>query len=80
MDFLTHLEDRRLLFRMAALSLIAFLFTWSSALAMTVYVNSRARGYLRRYRGHGGAEISPGRGAGRTGSQRTGHTLRQSGP
>src|SRR5258707_5676512 len=39
MDLLTHSEDRRLLFRMAALSLVALLLTAALGLAMTVYVN-----------------------------------------
>ncbi len=39
MDLLTHTEDRRLLFRMAALSLAALLLAAALGLAMTVYVN-----------------------------------------
>jgi signal transduction histidine kinase len=39
MDLLTHTEDQRLLFRMAALSLAALLLAAALALAMTVYVN-----------------------------------------
>ena len=39
MDLLTHTEDRRLLFRMAALSLAALLLAAALSLAMTVYVN-----------------------------------------
>jgi signal transduction histidine kinase len=39
MDLLTHIEDRRLLFRMAALSLAALLLIAALGLAMTVYVN-----------------------------------------
>ena len=39
MDPLTNTEDRRLLFRMAALSLVALLLAAAFALAMTVYVN-----------------------------------------
>jgi signal transduction histidine kinase len=39
MDLLAHTEDRRLLFRMAALSLAALLLAAALALAMTVYVN-----------------------------------------
>jgi signal transduction histidine kinase len=39
MDLLTHTEDRRLLFRMAALSLAALLLAVALGLAMTVYVN-----------------------------------------
>ena len=39
MDLLIHTEDRRLLFRMAALSLAALLLAAALALAMTVYVN-----------------------------------------
>src|SRR5687768_1696792 len=39
MDLLTHTEDRRLLFRMAALSLVALLLAAALGLAMTVYVN-----------------------------------------
>jgi len=39
MDVLTHSEDRRLLFCMAALSLAALLLTAALGLAMTVYVN-----------------------------------------
>jgi len=39
MDLLTHTEDRRLLFRMAALSLAALLLAAVLGLAMTVYVN-----------------------------------------
>src|SRR5579859_7713042 len=39
MDLLTRAEDRRLLFRMVALSLVALLLTASLGLAMTVYVN-----------------------------------------
>jgi signal transduction histidine kinase len=39
MDLLTHIEDRRLLFRMAALSLTALLLAAALGLAMTVYVN-----------------------------------------
>ena len=40
MDLLTHAEDRRLLLRMAALSLTALLLTAALGLAMTIYVNS----------------------------------------
>src|SRR5579859_3266969 len=39
MDLLTRAEDRRLLFRMVALSLVALLLTAVLSLAMTVYVN-----------------------------------------
>jgi signal transduction histidine kinase len=39
MDLLTHIEDRRLLFRMATLSLAAFLLMAALGLTMTVYVN-----------------------------------------
>lgn len=39
MDLLTHTEDRRLLFRMAALSLAALLLTAALGLAMTIYVS-----------------------------------------
>lgn len=39
MDLLTHTEDRRLLFRLAALSLAVLLLAAVLALAMTVYVN-----------------------------------------
>jgi signal transduction histidine kinase len=39
MDLLTHTEDRRLLFRMAALSLAALLLAAALSLAITVYVN-----------------------------------------
>src|SRR5512142_1550902 len=39
MDLLTHTEDRRLLFRMATLSLAALLLAVALGLAMTVYVN-----------------------------------------
>jgi signal transduction histidine kinase len=39
MDLLTHTEERRLLFRMAALSLAALLLAAALGLAMTVYVN-----------------------------------------
>src|SRR5215475_12403874 len=39
MDLLTHTEDRRLLFRMVALSLTALLLTATLSLAMTVYIN-----------------------------------------
>jgi signal transduction histidine kinase len=39
MDLLTHTEDRRLLFRMAALSLAALLLVAALGLAMTVYLN-----------------------------------------
>src|SRR5215216_349250 len=39
MDILTHTEDRRLLFRMAALSLAALLLSAALGLAMNVYVN-----------------------------------------
>src|SRR5258708_12398490 len=39
MDLLTHTEGRRLLFRMAALSLAALLLAVVLGLAMTVYVN-----------------------------------------
>ncbi|MEO8392887.1 MAG: hypothetical protein ABI700_07830, partial [Chloroflexota bacterium] len=39
MDLLTHTEDRRLLFRMAALSLAALLLAAALGLAMTVYVS-----------------------------------------
>jgi signal transduction histidine kinase len=39
MDFLTHAEDRRLLFRMATLSLVALLLTAALGLTMTIYVN-----------------------------------------
>jgi signal transduction histidine kinase len=39
MDLLTHTEDRRLLFRIAALSLAVLLLTAALGLAMTVYVN-----------------------------------------
>src|SRR5258708_19308158 len=39
MDLLTHTEDARLLFRMAALSLAALLLAAALGLAMTVYVN-----------------------------------------
>jgi signal transduction histidine kinase len=39
MDLLTHAEDRRLLFRMAALSLAALTLTAALGLTMTVYVN-----------------------------------------
>lgn len=39
MELLTHAEDRRLLFRMAALSLTALLLTAALSLAMSVYVN-----------------------------------------
>jgi signal transduction histidine kinase len=39
MDILNHAEDRRLLFRMAALSLVALFLTAALGLAMTVYVN-----------------------------------------
>ena len=39
MDLLTHTEDRRLLLRMAALSLAALLLAAALGLAMTVYVN-----------------------------------------
>src|SRR5215470_6684127 len=39
MDLLTHAEDRRLLFRMAATSLVALLLTATLGLAMTGYVN-----------------------------------------
>lgn len=39
MDFLTRTEDRRLLFRMAALSLVALLLTAALGLTMTAYVN-----------------------------------------
>src|SRR5262245_693027 len=39
MDLLTHTEDRRLLFRMAALSLVALLVAAALSLAMTAYVN-----------------------------------------
>jgi signal transduction histidine kinase len=39
MDLLTHTEDRRLLFRMAALSMAALLLAAALGLAMTVYVN-----------------------------------------
>src|SRR5262245_246164 len=39
MDLLTHTEDRRLLFRMAALSLAALLLAAALGLAMTVYIN-----------------------------------------
>jgi signal transduction histidine kinase len=39
MDLLTHTEDRRLLFRMVALSLAALLLAAALSLAMTVYVN-----------------------------------------
>lgn len=40
MDILTHNEDRRLLVRMAALSLATLLLTAALSLAMTVYVNN----------------------------------------
>lgn len=43
MDILTHAEDRRLLFRMAALSLVTLVLTAAFGLAMTVYVNSALR-------------------------------------
>lgn len=39
MDLLTHTEDRRLLFRLAALSLVVLLLAAALGLAMTVYVN-----------------------------------------
>lgn len=39
MDLLTHTEERRLLFRMAALSLAALLLSAALGLAMTAYVN-----------------------------------------
>ena len=39
MNLLTHTEDRRLLFRMAVLSLAALLLSAAHGLAMTVYVN-----------------------------------------
>jgi signal transduction histidine kinase len=39
MDLLSHTEDRRLLFRMAALSLAALLLSAVLGLAMTIYVN-----------------------------------------
>jgi len=39
MNLLTHIEDRRLLFRMVALSLAALLMIATLGLAMTVYVN-----------------------------------------
>ena len=39
MDILTHTEDRRLVFRMAVMSLAALLLTAALGLAMTVYVN-----------------------------------------
>lgn len=39
MDLLTHTEDRRFLFRMAALSLAALLLTAILSLAMTIYIN-----------------------------------------
>ncbi len=39
MDLLTHAEDRRLLFCMAALSLVALLLAAALSLAMTAYVN-----------------------------------------
>ena len=39
MELLSHSEDRRLLFRMAALSLAALLLAAALGLAMTVYVN-----------------------------------------
>src|SRR5512133_2653670 len=39
MDLLTHTEDRRLLFRMASLSLAALLLAAALSLAITVYVN-----------------------------------------
>ncbi|MAS36334.1 MAG: two-component sensor histidine kinase [Anaerolineaceae bacterium] len=39
MDFLARTEDRRLLFRMAALSLVALLLTAALGLTMTAYVN-----------------------------------------
>src|SRR5688572_2934064 len=39
MDLLTHTEDRHLLIRMAALSLVTFLLTAALGLAMTVYIN-----------------------------------------
>src|SRR5258708_13706284 len=39
MDLLTHTEDRRLLFRMVALSLAALLLAPALGLAMTLYVN-----------------------------------------
>src|SRR5215212_7910955 len=39
MDLLTHTEDRRLLFRMAALSLATLLLAAALGLAMTVYVS-----------------------------------------
>ena len=39
MDLLTHTEDRRLLFRMAALSLTMLILTAALSLVMTVYVN-----------------------------------------
>lgn len=39
MELLTHTDDRRLLFRMVALSLAALLLTAALGLAMTIYVN-----------------------------------------
>ena len=39
MDLLTHTEDRRLLFRMAALSLTALVLTAILSLAMNIYIN-----------------------------------------
>lgn len=43
MDILTHADDRRLLFRVAALSLVALVLSAPLGLAMTVYVNSALR-------------------------------------